>query len=161
MIFTASTKDYADLIINVIDPHQDYIKHRFYREHTSVINMEVVKDLNKVKRDLKRVILIDNLASNLKLQPYNGFHIKTWTDDIADKELLYLSRILKDFVVNKVDDVRKEIKKIKDELQITNQYGLNSKPGNGNDPLFSGNNLHEPSYLDHYLLLRNEDGRLE
>ena len=58
MIFTASTKDYADLIINVIDPHQDYIKHRFYRDHTSVINMEVVKDLNKVKRDLKRVILI-------------------------------------------------------------------------------------------------------
>ena len=31
--FTASDRSYADAVIDEIDPQQDYIKHRLYREH--------------------------------------------------------------------------------------------------------------------------------
>lgn len=158
MIFTASTKDYADLIIDVIDPNKEFIKHRYYRDHTSIMNMEVVKDLTKIKRDLKRTILIDNLESNLKLQPNNGLHIKTWTDDIFDKQLLYIGKILKDFIKRGVDDVRKEIKIIKEKIAFQTNNGNNGKKIINGEFNYSGfDSMNEPDYQDIYLSINNED----
>jgi TFIIF-interacting CTD phosphatase-like protein len=151
MIFTASTKDYADLIINVVDPNNEFIKQRFYRDHTSIMNMEVVKDLTKIKKDLSKVILVDNLSSNFKLQPYNGLHIKTWTDDIHDKQLVYLAKILRSFIDDKIEDVRKEIKKVHDAILIGKSSKLKKSSINVYSNLYGSNN--EPDYKDIYLNL--------
>ena len=93
-------------------------------------------------------MLIDNLSSNFKLQPNNGLQIKDWTDDIWDKQLLYLAKILKKFVVDKVEDVRVEIKKIKDSF---------GKPKRGkiNSLYHSILSTSEHNYQDIYLSLLN------
>ena len=115
-IFTAGMKDYADSILDVLDPNKRWIKHRLYRHHTSIAGMCFVKDLSKLGRDLNRVIIIDNLADNFKLQPNNGLDIKTWTDEMRDSQLLDIGNMLKDLINKKPSDVRVVLKKIKEEV---------------------------------------------
>ena len=52
------------------------------------------------------------------MHPYNGILIKSWINDINDLELRDLSKILKDIVTLKVNDVRPVIRKINDEIKI-------------------------------------------
>lgn len=60
VIFTASTKDYADPIINLMDVDK-LIHHRLYREHLTNHHDIMVKDLTKLGRDLNHLIIIDNV----------------------------------------------------------------------------------------------------
>lgn len=85
-----------------MDPDH-FIKHRLYRQHTSIygmsfvkvnINIIKIKDLSKLGRDLKKTIIIDNLPDNFKLQVNNGFFIKTWNEDIKDSQLHDLQKLL-------------------------------------------------------------------
>ena len=78
VIFTAAVKEYADNILDSIDP-QKRITHRLYREHTRIEDYVSIKDLAMIGRDLSKSIIIDNIASNFKMQPRNGIAISTWT----------------------------------------------------------------------------------
>jgi Dullard-like phosphatase family protein len=78
VIFTAAVKEYADKILDSIDEPRR-IAHRLYREHTRIEDYVSIKDLGMIGRDLSRCIIIDNIASNFKLQPRNGIAISTWT----------------------------------------------------------------------------------
>lgn len=78
IIFTAAVKEYADNILDAID-EKKRISHRLYREHTRIEDYVSIKDLSMIGRDLSRSIIIDNIASNFKLQPRNGIAISTWT----------------------------------------------------------------------------------
>ena len=117
--FTAGTKEYADNILNVLDMNNNIIKYRLYREHTTIIGCTIYKDLSKLGRDLSKVIIIDNLKENFKMQPNNGIFIKTWTNDINDIQLKDLLKILKDIVNHNVVDVRTIIQKINEEVKIS------------------------------------------
>lgn len=64
VIFTASTKAYADYILNMIDSKGIYIQHRLYREHTDCVDDVYHKDLSKLGRQLSRTIIVDNLSEN-------------------------------------------------------------------------------------------------
>ena len=66
VIFTAASQDYADWILDVLDPKKDYIQHRLYRQHTQYDDGVYVKDLNILGRDLKRTIIIDNIRENFE-----------------------------------------------------------------------------------------------
>ena len=67
MIFTASVEEYADLILNHLDPNNTIISKRFYRKDTVLINNEyTVKDLLKIDRDLSKIVIIDNIPDNFK-----------------------------------------------------------------------------------------------
>jgi len=81
--------------------------------------------LSKLGRGLNKTIIIDNLPENFKLQPNNGFGIRTWDEDIKDTQLFDLGKILKGKITNnkivdiytlKIQDVRVVIKKIKEEV---------------------------------------------
>ena len=62
-------------------------------------------------RDIKKTIIVDNIAENFKyLQPFNGIHIKSWYDDMEDQELENLLPFLKKIAEDKVHDVRDEIR---------------------------------------------------
>lgn len=37
-----------------------------------------IKDLSRIGRDLKKIIILDDLSSNFKLQKDNGVKIKSW-----------------------------------------------------------------------------------
>jgi Dullard-like phosphatase family protein len=133
VIFTAATKDYADSILDVIDPDNKYINHRLYRSHTTICNFTFVKDLSKIGRNLNKTIIVDNLADNFKLQPNNGIQIGTWTDDMKDTQLNDLALILQQILEKKPDDVRMIIKKLNEEINKNVKKNLNMNPFKGID----------------------------
>lgn len=76
VVFTAAMPDYADWILDNLDREGSTIKHRLYRQHTTPMMDYAIKDLNKLGRDLERVIIIDNLAENFKeTTPLNGIWV--------------------------------------------------------------------------------------
>jgi Dullard-like phosphatase family protein len=115
--FTAGTKDYADNILNQLDINDNIIKYRLYRQHTTISGLTTYKDLNKLGRDLSKIIIIDNLKDNFKMQPNNGIYIKTWTNDINDCQLKDLLKLLKDIVIFNIDDVRPILQKMNEEIK--------------------------------------------
>ena len=117
--FTAGTKEYADNILNILDIDNNIIKYRLYRQHTTILGCSIYKDLSKLGRDLSRVIIIDNLKENFKMQPNNGIFIKTWTNDINDVQLKDILKILKDINSFNVTDVRPIIQKMNDDIKIS------------------------------------------
>ena len=115
--FTAGTKDYADNILNQLDINDNIIKYRLYRQHTTISGLTTYKDLNNLGRDLSKIIIIDNLKDNFKMQPNNGIFIKTWTNDINDCQLKDLLKLLKDIVIFNIDDVRPILQKLNEEMK--------------------------------------------
>ena len=72
--------------------------------------MLILKDLSKLGRELNSIIFIDNLPKNFALQPNNGLLIKTWTNDLEDKQLLGLLELLLSIKnLEEIKDVRKII----------------------------------------------------
>ena len=133
VIFTAALKDYADSILDVLDPNKKLINYRLYRQHTSVVGITYCKDLSKIGRDLGKTIIVDNLADNFKLQPNNGIHILTWLDDMKDTQLYDLGKILKDLVSRQPSDVRPIIKKFKEDSNKKLRNNMNINPFKGVD----------------------------
>jgi CTD small phosphatase-like protein 2 len=88
-VFTASTQAYADAVLDRIDPQKVLIQHRLYRQHC-VLHDEhkyLVKDLSRLGRDLKKVVLADNNPECFAYQPHNGLQVPTWTGDVKDTAL--------------------------------------------------------------------------
>jgi len=97
VIFTTATQDYADHVLDKIDPH-GLIHHRLYRQHTLPWGPVCIKDLSRLGRDLNRTLIIDNIADNFLLQPHNGITIADWFDDPQDRALYDLVPLLEELV---------------------------------------------------------------
>ena len=86
VIFTASMSKYADPLITILDTTK-VVEHRLFREHCTYIDGTFVKDLNRLGRTLRNVLLVDNSPVCFSLQQENGIPIKSWYDDKYDVEL--------------------------------------------------------------------------
>jgi len=115
VIFTAALQDYADTVIDQIDPER-LIKHRLYRQHTTFINGNIIKDLNKIGRDTSKAIIVDNVSENFCNQKENGIFIKTWYDDMEDRQLYELIPLLRQIVENKCQDVKRALTGYRDYM---------------------------------------------
>ena len=116
VIFTASTKYYADIVIDGLDC-KDLIDYKLYREHTYDYNGINVKDLSKLGRDLKKIIIIDNIEENYIFQPNNGLNIIDFEGDENDNELQYLLQDLLEVVSTPGKNVIYELPKIRKNMQ--------------------------------------------
>lgn len=87
VIFTAALEDYANFILNQLDPTNELIQHRLYRQHCDRLSTGLIKDLSKLGRLLSKTIIVDNLSENFSKQPRNGIEILSWEDDPNDCEL--------------------------------------------------------------------------
>ena len=103
VIFTASLSKYADPLLNIIDK-QGFCPFRLFREHCTLINSTFIKDLKKLGRDLKDIIIIDNSPISFVLNKLNGLPILSWFDDRNDQELKKLIPLLE--FLSQVNDVR-------------------------------------------------------
>ena len=83
VLFTASSQDYADCAMKVVDP-EGLVVFRLYRDHLVTSD---VKDLQLLGRDLDKTIIIDNFPKSFEKQPKNGIAIKAWLGDQSDQEL--------------------------------------------------------------------------
>ena len=141
VIFTAALKNYADSILDLLDPYKKIIKYRLYRQHVTLSGITFCKDLSKIGRDLGKTIIVDNLEDNFKLQPNNGIHIWTWLDDMKDTQLDDLGKILKDLVSQNPSDIRPIIKKFKEDINKKMRNNMNINPFKGVDIIKYFNNV--------------------
>ena len=116
IVFTAATQDYGDLLIDAIEENNVYFEHRFYRQHTVIIGNDFVKDLDRIGRPLDKIIIVDNMPQNFRLQKENGINIKAfWGEDVNDNALEELGKILIN-IAKDGNDVRIGLEKYRDEI---------------------------------------------
>ena len=109
VLFTASTKYYADIVVNEIDKKRS-IKYRLYRESCSNIGGCRVKNLSLIGRDLKRTIIIDNSNVAYLLHPYNAIAITSWYDDRKESELdKILNTLTKCYKISRVYEILSDL----------------------------------------------------
>ena len=111
IIFTASETDYANKLIDQIDKRKK-VKHRLFRDSCSLINGVYLKELKKLNRKMKGVIIVDNNPNSFIFDRENGLPIKSYYGDKGDKELLQIAYILDK--IEKFDDVRPLLREIVD-----------------------------------------------
>ena len=117
IVFTSGTKEYGDQIIDVIENDKKYFDHRLYRDHTLFYNNEYIKDISRIGRPLDKIIIVDNLPQNFRLQKENGIEIKPFFgDDNNDKALSSLGNILKR-IANNFNDTRNGILEYRNEIK--------------------------------------------
>ena len=109
VIFTASISKYAGPLLDILDKEK-FCSFRLFREHCTLLNSSFVKDLKKLGRDLKDIIIVDNSPLAYLLNSDNGLPILTWFDDRNDQELYKITPVLE--FLSGVPDVREYIGKI-------------------------------------------------
>ena len=122
VIFTASISKYADPLLNIIDRNH-ICSFRLFREHCSMVGVTYIKDLKKLGRELKDIIIVDNSPLSYSFNPENGLPILTWFDDKNDKELYKITPILE--FLSSVYDVRDYIKQIVVNNSISYDSAIN------------------------------------
>lgn len=116
VIFTAATKQYADPIIDDIDPDK-VISHRLYRRDTYVEGNVHIKDLEIIGRHLSKTLIVDNICDNFKYQKEHGIHIRDWYGNYSDDRLKRLSEVLIGIVNKEPEDITQELKLHRDYIQ--------------------------------------------
>lgn len=116
VVFTAGTQDYADYILDQVDfCHK--ISHRLYRQHWTLDGNIYRKDLDKLGRDLAKVIIVDNLPENFEKHQNNGITIKSWYDDMDDTVLGDLGDILEEIQNKQPKDLRVALERYRTVLR--------------------------------------------
>ena len=74
VIFTAATSEYANPLLDQLDPGRQLLAHRLFREHCTVIDNGChVKDLSLLGRPLKKICIIDDSCGAFRFQPQYVF----------------------------------------------------------------------------------------
>ena len=121
--FSNESKYLSEPIIDIIEEKKKYFDYNLYREHLTFIGKEFIKDLSKLGRDIKKVIVVDNIANNYKLNPENGIQILPFFGENNDDNVLEeLKKILILFYKDKLEDLRIGIKRYRKDIinKITN-----------------------------------------
>ena len=143
VIFTASVSKYADPLLDIIDK-KGYCPFRLFREHCSLINTTFVKDLQRLGRDLKNIVIVDNSPLSYALHPENGLPILTWFEDKSDRELYTIMPVLE--FLSTVQDVREFIPKFVGKDNKINYERANEIMKNYNGPRIVINDTEEDGF---------------
>lgn len=115
VVYTSQLPTYADPILDRLDP-QRMIQYRLYRDSTNYVDGKHVRDLSKLNRDLKQVLMITADPDAYSLQPENAIKLKKWkTEEKEDTTLLDMLPFLEAIVRTNVPDVRAVVKSYEGE----------------------------------------------
>ncbi len=123
VIFTASHKNYADTVLDFLDPNCIYFPYRLYRNNCTSIKLDkkeiYIKDLSIFKNiSLNDIVVIDNSVMSFYFQLNNGIPILPYYNSFKDNELICLSYYL--FSIYHYDDLR-EANKVNFKLELFKQ----------------------------------------
>ena len=129
IVFTSGTKEYADPLEDAIEQERKYFDARLYRQHTIAYGKDIIKDISRIGRPLDKIIIVENMQQNYRLQKENGILIKSfYGEDKYDTALVSLGDILIK-IANEFTDVRKGILKYKNEILNKVSSNLSKKDG--------------------------------
>ena len=87
VLFTAATASYAEAILELIDPDQEFFSHVLSRKHCLIEEDETLplKDLSKVEgRSLSKMILLDDATEQIELNEDNAIQICPFGDNMGE-----------------------------------------------------------------------------
>jgi len=95
ILYSPSIEDVADPVVNSLDKH-GCILHRLYRAQTHYKNGVHIKDLSRLNRNVKQMVVIDDDPEEVQFNPENLIKVKPYTDpsDRADNTLARLTPFL-------------------------------------------------------------------
>jgi Dullard-like phosphatase family protein len=91
-VYTASTRDYADAVLNELDPRRELFVARLYRENCLPVNGMNIKNMKNFPGN--DAVLVDNLIYSYAFQMGQGIPICPFIDDDMDVELKDLAELL-------------------------------------------------------------------
>ena len=101
VLYTAARKEYADAIVDRIDPGKRYFHARLYRQHCEQIGGKrespeyYVKNMRvAMNRAIRDCIIVDNLVYSFAANLGHGVLIKPFLVMAADEELRFLAAAL-------------------------------------------------------------------
>lgn len=114
MVFTASHNCYANKVLDYLDPKQEFIHHRLFRDHCVVTEEGIhIKDLRVLSnRKLEDIIIVDNACYSFGYQIENGVPIIPYYDNKEDEELKILCDYLKGLVNKDVREMNRNTFKL-------------------------------------------------
>lgn len=118
VLFTASLGKYADPVTDLLDKWGVF-RARLFRESCVFHRGSYVKDLSRLGRDLKRIVIIDNSPASYMFHPRNAVPVVSWFDDPSDRELLDLIPFFENLA--QIDDVYTFL----DNANLPNGFGFN------------------------------------
>ncbi|KAF0700483.1 Aste57867_9013 [Aphanomyces stellatus] len=103
-VFTAGLEMYGRPILEMLDPSKTLFKGHFFRTSCTLKSGFFMKDLRSVRADLSKVVLVDNNPVSFLPQPSNGIPVPSFYDDVHDKTLDSLTKVLMNLI--NLSDVR-------------------------------------------------------
>ena len=119
-VFSSGIKNYVEQIINFIEDKEQYFDYKLYRENTNYSDENYYLDINKLGRDLKRIIVIDHKFN----YGNNGILINSFQFDevnnyiLNDNILFHLEKILIQIAKEEPNDIRINLMKYKNEINL-------------------------------------------
>lgn len=112
VVYTAENGYITSPILDEIDP-EGWIQYRLSRQCTEFRNGQLVKNIERINRDLSKVIVIDWNTSWTQLHPYNTLIVPRWNGDDNDNSLIDLADFLKVVFANEEKDAREILNEYK------------------------------------------------
>ena len=114
IVFTASHNCYANKVLDYLDPKEELIHHRLFREHCVVTEEGIhIKDLRVIaNRKIEDIVIVDNACYSFGYHIDNGIPIIPYYDNKSDEELKNLLDYLKNLVKNDIRETNRNAFKL-------------------------------------------------
>ena len=117
--YTKLSREYSNLIIQQIEKNKKLFDYNLYREHCTLVGNKFVKDISRIGRDMKKIIMVDDIPENLERFFENGILILPYEgegDSEEDRVLFELKKLLILFYKIGYEDLRNAIKSYRNEI---------------------------------------------
>ena len=117
--FTYNDKNHSEKILNLIEEKERFFDYNLYKENSTYLNEEYYKDFNKLGRNIKNTIIIEDINNSFGKHNDNTILIKSFNKNENDEEdiLKNLSKILIIIAKYESDDIRKSLKMIQGDIK--------------------------------------------
>ncbi|KAG5850841.1 CTD small phosphatase-like protein 2 isoform X1 [Anguilla anguilla] len=113
-VYTSAKKEYAEKILETLDPQKKLFRHRLYQEDCACVFGHYIKDLDVLERDLSKTVVLDNAPHAFPYHLMNMIPIKSWAGDREDDELQKLIPYLEK--LSETEDFRQVLRRRMDHL---------------------------------------------
>lgn len=123
VLFSDKYQAMAAETILKLDPLRASVSYALFREATRYDKGTLVKDLNHLNRDLRKVIVLEVDPDAIKLQPENALVFPEWDGKPGDQDLVRLIPLLEWIGAQPIKDVRPVLKSYQNSPDgVLNEY---------------------------------------